>query len=162
MKKLKGNIQIGMITGGTTPDEVDIVITDELSSCWVIQIHMTLEAWAKALANRNQKCVFELSGSSNIGRKIETKSIAIKHPSPNSLKTSDATFAKTLKPYEVEGWSGEIRDFTNRLNYDRVTKKYWIRFTRWVEAEEAEKAPESHNVKHLYSCAPASTGTKKE
>jgi hypothetical protein len=132
--KLQGNIQIGMAIGGHGPDFVRIQVEDEKSRCCVIEINLTLEAWAKALANRNQDCEFTLYGSPNLGKRFEHKTVLIADPDPSDyMKKLDAKLSKAIKAFEKDGWTGDIKDFRNHHNYDGKTKKYAIRFVRWVE-----------------------------
>lgn len=156
-KILQGKLTISRMTSNfNNPRPIRITLKDDLSSCEVVEINLSLEAFANAITAAGfQPCEFEFNASGVVGKKREHKTEVVFIPNKIGYKKGNNGDRKAvqpyLAPYEVDGWKGRASDALNSHNWDReqrsppkgakVDSGNWttIVFERWVDVPETEE-----------------------
>lgn len=114
---LKGQITISRVTSNHEGDEIEIRFYDCDASIEFAIMHLTPEAFAKALTGLGYvEGVLEVRGLELVGTRMEHKTEIV--PVPLGYSKSDELKAlKVLKTYEVDGWKARSGDITNHHNY---------------------------------------------
>ena len=113
---LEGAISIGRTSGGPNEDAtpVRIEITDELSRTRVIDIRMSLEAFADALMGHGfRPCSITFNDTGTVGMKGENKTELVPFDMYGGSRSDEERIKKALAPFEVEGWRARSSDMTN-------------------------------------------------
>ena len=139
IKNVRGNISF---TRMHPTNIVEIAIRDDLSGVAIINVEMSLDAFAEAiLAKGNVGCTVKVFPTyDKIGLRLETKSVFIPTVSRSVPDASS---------YEVEGWVADPENGFNWHRYDTTTKSYRRTFHRWVASD-----PEPSVQKHGPSAPP--------
>lgn len=113
--KLDGRISISRTSGGSQEFEdcpVRIEVTDNLSHCRIVEIRMSLEAFANAVFSHYESCTVEYYDVATIGMRAENKTDLV----PFDMFTgrdNEAAQSKALKSFEVDGWKARRSDLQN-------------------------------------------------
>lgn len=132
MKTLKVRFHIGRVFGGNDEDCVRFIVTDELSSCQIIDVRMSQAVFAEALFSREVEGTALLNDSEKIGKKIEHKTELCPFP---GYGVTPEKLGEYVKEFEVDGWKAQMSDLTNYHRYEGKDKVR-VTFYRWVDAEE--------------------------
>lgn len=108
----KGKITISRYQSSKGPDGISIEITDESSGIRFCSADMTVEAFGFAITGlSHQECGLDVRGLNLIGKLREYKTERV--PKPHGYSKNEADSAKSLKPFEVDGWVGCVHDLWN-------------------------------------------------
>jgi hypothetical protein len=125
----------------------EIVVTDSESRTQFIEIQLTAEALATAMACRLVDCTFETFGLHKLGTRREYKTEEVTLPERCYFREKDEPLVRAaIAAHEVDGWIG--RDEDARNGHRRVAGKpntFSVTFERWVPLD-GEVTP--HEVTH--------------
>lgn len=126
--KLKGKISIGRYVGKS---DCYIEITDELSGIRFVQVLLSAEELMFALTGKGDvDCAIELVGRSVVGKRHESKTVAIKIANDRGDFLKKA--ALVCAPFEVDGWKADVE--TSGFSGHRYKNgEYQFTFRRYVE-----------------------------
>lgn len=117
----KGEITAA-IAYGDGPDRFSITLEDRKSGTQVVEIELSLEAFARMVAAHSAPCTFKLNVSGNAGKTRQVKSVDVFFPATRAY-TTDAWLKqarKILAPLEKDGWKANDEDATNRYSIVRT------------------------------------------
>ena len=142
-ERLVGHVEIDV---QQQTGETHITVHDAASGVIAAELRMDTRDFLQSIARfGSSRCHFWVNGSKCVGAVLETKSDLVpfdftvhKHPKdtdPDGYRTPEV--AKALKPFEVDGWQGDVRDMWNGhqrdWNCDRGETFQWVRFHRFVK-----------------------------
>ena len=137
MKKLKGTMRLSRVTTNTRDDYIAVELTDDGSGCRAVTAEVELSEFANLMTNHLAECVFHWNDSGNVGLLREWKEERVEVP---SIDGSDDEYRAALKPFEVDGWKGNIGRAKNHryrtYNGDRCFAD--VVFERYMEATDAK------------------------
>lgn len=107
---LEGSIHIGRPQGDHC-DYISIEITDETSHVRFVDARIKYADLTLALTGQIVPVTFELRGTHLVGSQAEHKTENV--PWDRCLM-SPITSSQALAPFEIDGWTGDISDLTNR------------------------------------------------
>ena len=130
---LKGKITINRSYSDIDhPDVIVIELTDEISFTRFLEVKIGVAEFAKALTGASYtNCDFELR-TDNVGKKHEHKEEIVPVGSVIYVPYTKrkATGEKLLKPFEVDGWKGNVDDLFN--HHRHTSKGQRVTFHRYV------------------------------
>ncbi len=132
--KLKGKLHISLPSCSTGKRAIHIEILDDLSGCQFVEVEVSLEDYVEAsIGHRYVECDIDFAEKAPIGKLREYKTELVPRPPIASDKDQKRIGPKYLKPFEVDGWQGCLRDLFNPHKWqgDKVA----VGFERWVEAK---------------------------
>lgn len=134
MKKLQGKITISRYTVGPNRSGITIRLEDETSGVECVEIELTVDALGLAITGAScQPCEFELRPAF-VGKIREYKTEVIPFDLKNYNKQK-AEAKAALKPYEIDGWTGNSNDLLN--HHRRIgADSFRVAFHRYVDAPE--------------------------
>ena len=111
MKNLKGSILIGKVSSNKEPYHyMHIQIRDEESGCIVVELEMSMEAFAKSITGGNSPCDIPFfNDSGNIGKIHEYKEEVV----PLGFQYTEDEKTDAIAIFEVDGWKGRREDLGN-------------------------------------------------
>lgn len=133
--KLPGKITISR-SQGPGPDEIHIMIEDDVSATRVLELRMTPEEYGYAISGLAYRpCQLEVYKDAPLGKKHEHKTELL--PVEAFLSRSDeAAIEAALKPFEVDGWRAYRGDIPNAHRWVRMqdgsSTAYRVSFHRYV------------------------------
>ena len=131
---LKGKISINRPSYSDIdhPEVITIELTDATSGCRFLEVEIGVAEFAKALTGLSYTdCEFELNAK-NVGKVHEHQVVIVPVDSsyvPHGMREKIA--ARILKPFEVDGWKGQVDDLFNHHRY--TPKGQRVTFHRYVE-----------------------------
>lgn len=137
--KLKTRITITRLLSNYDESRpVLIKIRDEDSSCYILQLKLSLEEYARALMNEGDvECEAEFYKGAPIGKVREYKTELVDRPKKARF-AAEPEARELLAPFNVDGWRGRAADLFNYHNW-RGEDKVEVTFERWVEKTDAEE-----------------------
>lgn len=139
---MKGRISISKVhvcgMHSTEEDYVKIELKDKSSSIEFITVDISLKDFTEALFGLSGVPIeFELRGTENIGKKLETRTLQVFIPNHDSTNTDEKerVIDSAVKKFETEGWHGrksDCRNFHNRIKSNEFGEVYNVYFWRWV------------------------------
>lgn len=112
IKPLAGKVTISRTSSNVDGDCVTITLIDESSSCQLVEVSMSMEAFGLAVTGLSRvECEYLLTAE-NAGkvRQVKTESVAL--PGGSGIRDKKKA-AEALAPYEVDGWKGRKEDLHN-------------------------------------------------
>lgn len=143
-RKLKCRLHVGRLSGGGTPDEMRIEVSDELSNVHFLEIRLPPGDLMCAITARSVVCEMTVRALHLVGTKSEVKEEEVKFDpwsvrsgkERKGMEDSDpsASTVEALSPYEVDGWRGRVSDLFN--GHRRSERKGFVKvsFHRFIDA----------------------------
>lgn len=135
----KGRLSISCWSSNQEPYHgFTISVTDEASLATFLEVEVTPERFAMAIASRgDQECEFELRGLDVVGKRREVKREEVFVPD-HDFKDKKENARKAVAKHEVDGWLGCDEDAMN--NHRRIRPSdggtyYRVGFVRFVSAD---------------------------
>lgn len=140
---IHASISISRIHSNHEPDCIHIRVEDETSGCMILDLEMSLAAFAQALTGLSgMKCEGVLYKDAPVGKQRQVKEELVSRPKKVTLENQEAVAAKAFAPFEVDGWQGRVSDLFNhhrRVEINTANEEiYRVVFTRFVDAVEEE------------------------
>lgn len=136
MQSLTGKLSIsGRIQGGGLEDKVRITLTDESSHTQAVDITLSKSDFANVLFGLFQvPCDYEFNDQCPMGKVREHKTVIVAIPD-HSYHNREDVAAAAIKPHEVDGWIGSLKDAMNHHNRLRSSNEYRVSFVRFADGE---------------------------
>lgn len=138
MKELKVKCYLGRPMGGGPQDVFKVQIQDEDSTLRILDIELSLEAFADFMSTREAKGTAKFYGDDRLGKRYENHTIKLKVPGKKGLHDSWKSILKLMDKWEKENpdWtiSGHERARYNHHQFDFSTRIYSFNAARWVDA----------------------------
>lgn len=142
-KTFQGTLSISKNLSYNDPLPISITLEDSTSRTQCLVLHMSLEAFAKALFGQSQPCNFQVR-TRLVGKYHQTKTELIPVPSIPDRERQKIVAQEAVSRHEVDGWKGDLDDALNR---NRINGKrdnvplYEVRYTRWVDGNDNPVEP---------------------
>ena len=139
-KGLQGQASISC-PSGSGADYITIQLEDRLSGCRMTEIRIKYADFAKALTGLgNVACEFDLY-TANIGKRREVKEERVCVPRVG-FEQREAHAAEAVAVYNVDGWTGRVRDALNQHRRVQSTDKgtwYRVSYVRFVDDDDQQE-----------------------
>ncbi len=129
-----GRLRISLPLSGGEEVGFEISVLCDDSRIEHIEIELTPENLAKALATRWVECAYRIRGVDKLGSKQEYKNEMVT-VRDSSHENREAVAQEAIRPFEVDGWYGRVEDALNHHNIvrkDDGSTDYRVHFCRWV------------------------------
>jgi hypothetical protein len=116
-------------------DTIRIRLIDSLSQTVVTDIQTTPEQFAQAVFGTGfRPCTFELrTDKVGLRKEVKTENVTWEQ---ESTYTREASAREALRPFETDGWKGNLSDALNHHKRG-PDGSYRVTFERWVPVEDA-------------------------
>lgn len=129
---IKGQAKVIMSRFSGTSDGIHLTIEDDKSGCRIIELTFTFEEFAKAVTASYGDAEFEYYPNCPVGLTSEYKMEIV--PFSQTWPEDRKAAAVALKPFEVDGWKGDISDLFNHHRYTGDGKQE-VGFRRYIKTK---------------------------
>lgn len=115
---LKAQLHLSRLSGGDETTPFRLTVTDDNARVQFLEVWLTIEQFADFLTNRTTEGGFILTRPDLVGTTGQNKTENV--PFARVYDRDESKAKKALKPFEVDGWRGDVSDMFNghRSNKD--------------------------------------------
>jgi hypothetical protein len=131
-KEYNVNVRISLTRSNINDDYFSISVQDELSRVHVIDVKLSLEDFARAIAACSVQGTARYGSLDRIGFRHEVKRELVPIDRDWGYNQWNTELKKSVKPFEIDGWIATIDSHCNH-HYLCGRDKYEVHFHRWVK-----------------------------